>query len=115
MTANLCVVKISQMDKSQEQQSKKSSGISKAGFKMPSVINSFLNFLAEFLISSQDVIGIDIGSGYIKILQLHKKSKEYVIRKCVTRAFPQAAKDNSAEKRKLALEFVKEFIAETHS
>jgi len=82
---------------------------------MPPVVNTLLNILAEFLISGQDVIGIDIGSSYIKILQLHKKSKKYVISKSITRAFPQAVKDNNLEKRKLALEFVKEFIAETHS
>ena len=103
------------MDKPQEPTNKKISGVSKAGFKMPAVINSLLNFLAEFLISSQDVIGIDIGSSYIKILQLHKKNKKYVVRKCITRAFPQAARDNNAEKRKLAQEFVKEFVAEAHS
>ena len=103
------------MDKLQELQKKFAPGSTKAGFKMPAVFNSLLNFIAEFLISSQDVIGIDIGSNYIKILQLRKKGKKYLIRKCITRAFPQAAKDNSAEKKKLAQEFVKEFLAESRS
>ncbi|MCX5708711.1 MAG: pilus assembly protein PilM [Candidatus Omnitrophica bacterium] len=103
------------MDKPQESVSKNSSGVSRAGFRAPAFLNGLFNFLVEFLISSQDVIGIDIGSSYIKILQLHKKSKKYVVRKCITRALPQVAKDNNAEKRKLAQEFVKEFIAETRS
>jgi type IV pilus assembly protein PilM len=103
------------MDKLQELQKKFVPGAAKTGFKMPAVFSSLLNFLAEILISSQDVIGIDIGSSYIKILQLHKKGKKYLIRKCITRAFPQAAKDNSAEKKKLAQEFVKEFLAESRS
>jgi type IV pilus assembly protein PilM len=103
------------MDKPQEPKSKISSGAPKAAFKMPAVLNSLLNFITEFLISSQDVIGIDIGSSYIKILQLQRKNKKYVVRKCITRALPQVAKDNNVEKRKLVQEFVKEFIAETHS
>jgi type IV pilus assembly protein PilM len=103
------------MDKPQEQRSRKPSLLSRAGLKITALVNNFLNFLAEYLISSQDVIGIDIGSSYIKILRLHKKGKKYLIRKSITRALPQAAKDNSAEKRKLVQEFVKEFLVEARS
>jgi len=103
------------MDKPLDPQNKKSPKAAGAGFKMPVVFNKLLNALVEFFISSQDVIGIDIGTSYIKILQLQKKNKKYVVRKCITRALPQAVKDNNLEKRKLAQEFVKEFIAETHS
>ncbi len=103
------------MDKPQEQRTQKSSGITKPGFQTPVFLNNMLSLFAEFLISSQDVIGIDIGSSYVKILQLQKRSKRYIIRKCITRAFPQAIKENSAERKKLVQEFVKEFIAETHA
>ncbi len=103
------------MDKLKETKSKTQAGASKLNFKMPALVTNLLRFLAEFIISSQDVIGIDIGSSYIKILQLQKKKNKYDVRKCITRALPQSAKDNNQEKRKLAQEFVKEFIAETHA
>ncbi len=103
------------MDKLQEPQKKILPGTSRPGSRISAVFNNLLALLADFFISSQDVIGVDIGSGYIKILQLHKQGKKYLIRKCITRALPQTAKVNSAEKKKLVQEFVKEFLADAHS
>ncbi|MDD5347973.1 MAG: pilus assembly protein PilM, partial [Candidatus Omnitrophica bacterium] len=87
----------------------------KISLNLSGLVNTFLTSLASFIISSQDVIGLDVGSSYIKIVQLQKKNNRYTIRKCITRALPQAVRDNPAEKRKLVQEFVKEFVAETHS
>jgi type IV pilus assembly protein PilM len=82
----------------------------KPSFQFP--FSRFFAFFANLLVSAQDFIGIDIGSSYIKLLQLGKRGKSYVVRHAITRALPQIAKENPAEKRKLVQEFVKEFIAE---
>jgi len=74
---------------------------------------SFLKGMINALIFPQNVIGIDIGTSYIKIIQLHKNGDNYSVRNCVTRAFPAAARDNHAERIKSALVFIKEFIAES--
>ncbi len=71
-----------------------------------------LSFIRNIIVSTQNVIGIDIGSGYIKIVQLQKTGKGYTITNCITRAIPQVAKDNTEEKKKLIKEFIKSFIAD---
>ena len=87
----------------------------KPAVNLSSLFNNFLAFVSNFIMSSQDIIGLDVGSSYIKIVQLQRKRKRYHIRKCITRALPQTARDNAGEKRKLVQEFVKEFIAETNT
>ncbi len=103
------------MDKPQAQQIKMSASMAKRVFKLPSGKNVFLNFFNGFVSSHQDIIGIDAGSSYLKILLLRKRNKKYVIRKCLARAFPQAIKDNHSEKKKFCEEALKEFIAEIRS
>jgi type IV pilus assembly protein PilM len=98
------------MDNPKMPQKKAPAAIPKPSFKLP--IDKLFTLLTNLLTSPQNVIGIDIGSSYIKILQLQKSGKNYLIRNCITRALPQAAKENPAEKRKLVQEFVKEFVAE---
>ena len=85
------------------------SQINKPSFKLPT--GKLPSFLTNLLTSQQNIIGIDIGSSYVKLLQLQKSGKNYLIRNCITRALPQAAKDNPEEKRKVVQEYVKEFIA----
>lgn len=82
----------------------------KPRFKL--ILNNILSFIKNLLASTQNVIGLDIGSSYIKIVQLQRIRKGYVITNCITRAIPQVAKDNPAEKRKLIREFVKGFITD---
>jgi len=84
--------------------------ITKPSFKLPT--SKFLSFLTNLLTSQQNIIGIDIGSSYVKILQLQKSGRNYLIRNCITRALTQAAKDNPEEKRKLTREFMQKFIAD---
>jgi type IV pilus assembly protein PilM len=74
-----------------------------------------LSFLANFFTASHNIIGIDIGSSYIKILQLQKRGRSYLVRNCITRALPQTAKDNTEEKKKLVNAFVKEFVEESRT
>ncbi|MFH0790604.1 MAG: hypothetical protein V2A64_03135 [Candidatus Omnitrophota bacterium] len=80
--------------------------VSHARFK--SSLISFLFSIKNIFASTQSVIGIDVGYSYIKILQLHKAGKKYIITNCITRAIPQVIKDNPPEKRRLVQEFVKE-------
>ena len=77
------------------------------------LITPFLNLLTNFFASSQNIIGLDIGSAYIKIVQLQRERKGYVIANCVTRAIPLGVRDNPSQKKILIREFVKEFIAGT--
>ncbi len=76
------------------------------------ILGFILSFVKGIFTSTQNIIGIDIGSSYIKIVQLQKARKGHLITNCITRAIPQTAKDNPEEKRKLILEFVKQFIAD---
>jgi len=69
-------------------------------------------FIKNFFASSQNVIGIDIGSSHIKIVQLQKTSKGYMITNCIARAIPQGIKENTAEKKKVVQGFLSEFIAD---
>lgn len=82
----------------------------KSKFKL--LLNVFLSFIKNIFVSTQNVIGLDIGYSYLKIVQLQRVRKGYVISNCITRAIPQVAKDNPAEKRKLIREFVKGFITD---
>lgn len=100
------------MDKPQNPDGAKSPAESKPKVKIPFNINSVLFFLRNIFASTQNVIGIDIGSSYIKIAQLQKATRGYTITNCITRAIPSTVKENSAEKRKLIQEFVKQFIAD---
>lgn len=68
--------------------------------------------LSGFLDSSHNVIGIDIGAAYVKILQLQKNGLRYSVCNAVTRALPPAARENPVEKRKLVQELLREFISD---
>ncbi|MDD2703670.1 MAG: pilus assembly protein PilM [Candidatus Omnitrophica bacterium] len=91
--------------------------VQKTSFKKPanprgeSPRTVFPSFLKNILASTRNVIGIDIGSSYIKIVQLQKSRGGYLINNCVARALPQAIRDNPAEKRKITQGFLKEFIS----
>jgi len=76
-------------------------------------LEKILPFVKNFFASTQNVIGLDIGYSHIKVVQLQRVRQGYVITNYITRAIPQGAKDNSAQKRKLVREFVKEFIADS--
>ncbi|MFA6217419.1 MAG: pilus assembly protein PilM [Candidatus Omnitrophota bacterium] len=70
---------------------------------------SFQNFIA----SGQHVIGIDIGSSHIKVLQLQKISKGYLITDCVIRSIPLDIREDALAKKKLIQDIIKKFIAES--
>lgn len=75
-------------------------------------LDGFFSFLKSAF-TAGNVIGIDIGSSYIKILQLQKAGKNFSITHCITKAFPQQAKDNVGERKTLLQNLIKEFISDS--
>ena len=65
-----------------------------------------------FLTFQQQVIGIDVGSSYVKLLQLRKSGENYSVKNCITRAIPVQAKENPQEKKKLVSGLIREFMAD---
>lgn len=73
----------------------------------------FLKGVINALIFPQNVIGIDIGAGYIKILQLHKDGNNYAVRNCMVKNFSAQARDNHAERIKSGQGFIRDFLTES--
>jgi len=69
--------------------------------------------IKNFFLASQAVLGLDIGTSYIKLVQLQKSRNNYVLTGYRVRALPLHTKDNPQEKRKIITGFVNEFIAES--
>ena len=99
------------MDNPENQQNKTKKPDVKMKLKSPK--GGFFGALRNFVFPSPNVLGIDIGYGYIKILQLHRGAKGYVISNCITRAIPQDIKEDAAEKKKFTVGVVKQFIADS--
>ena len=76
-------------------------------------VNDFFSFLKNIFASAQNVIGIDIGTCVIKIAQLQKTAKGFSAVNYAARTIPAAIKDNPPEKRRLAQELLREFIADS--
>ena len=80
---------------------------SRGGFKpAPTRLNIF-SLVRNIFASAQNIIGIDIGSHSIKLLQLQKSAKGYAITNHITRTITQAVKDKPQEKKRIVKEFVK--------
>jgi type IV pilus assembly protein PilM len=60
----------------------------------------------------QEVIGIDVGASYVKLLQLRRSSDSYSVKNYTTRAIPAQARENAEEKKKAVSGFVREFMAD---
>ena len=67
---------------------------------------------AVFFTLRQQVIGIDIGASYVKLLQLHKAGESYSVKNYTTRAIPAQARDNADERKKTVAGFIREFLAD---
>ncbi|MBU1871175.1 MAG: pilus assembly protein PilM [Candidatus Omnitrophica bacterium] len=80
--------------------------------KLQFSIAAILSFIKNIFASTQNVIGLDVGTIYIKIVQLQKTRKGYTINNYITRAIPASVRDNPESKASLVTEFVKEFIAD---
>jgi type IV pilus assembly protein PilM len=62
----------------------------------------------------QQVVGIDIGASYVKLLQLHRTGGSYSVRNYMVRAIPAQARDNAEERKKVVAGFVKDFMSGAH-
>lgn len=67
----------------------------------------------QFFLSTQNTIGIDIGEGYIKIVQLQRSGKGHLLTDYRVRAIPLKIKDKPREKRTFMKEFIDEFVFES--
>ena len=74
------------------------------------VLNAFLSFFKNIFALTPSIIGLDIGTGAIKIAQLQKTANGYMLINYTTRTVPSSLKDNHLEKKRLVQELVKEFI-----
>lgn len=101
MTAVSAAVELRHMD-----DKKKTVSASSAGNKQPGAGVGLISF-------RQQVIGIDIGAGYIKLLHLRRSGEGYSVVNCVTRAVPAGIKDNPDEKKKLTAKLINEFFADS--
>ncbi|MFH1768663.1 MAG: pilus assembly protein PilM, partial [Candidatus Omnitrophota bacterium] len=72
----------------------------------------FFSSFESFFFSSQIVLGLDIGTSYIKILQLKKSRGSYLIADYRVRTLPLLTKDSVSERRDLVVSFVREFISD---
>ena len=73
----------------------------------------FLFFFRNIFLATQNTIGIDVGQGYIKIVQLQKGRGGYLLTDYRVRAIPYKIKDNIRERTKFIKEFVSEFISQS--
>lgn len=80
-------------------------------FKFP--LSAFLSFFKNIFASTQSIIGLDIGTSVIKVAQLQKTAKGYLLINYITRTVPGSIRDNLLEKKRLVQELVKEFIADS--
>ncbi|MFC1592395.1 pilus assembly protein PilM [Candidatus Omnitrophota bacterium] len=71
-----------------------------------------LSFVKNVFVATQNVIGLDVGTNYIKIVQLQKTRKGYTLNNYITRAIPSSVRDNPESKANLIKEFVKQFIVD---
>lgn len=69
--------------------------------------------LRNFFLATQSTLGIDVGNGYIKILQLQKSQGGYILSDYKVRAIPFKIKDNPREKNRFIKEFIDEYISQS--
>lgn len=77
--------------------------------KLKEILFSFRNTL----LSTQTTVGIDVGEGYIKMVQLQKSGGGYLLSDYKVRAIPLKLKDSAKEKNRFIKEFINEFISQS--
>jgi len=105
--------KTSETTTAERDSARRGTGPAESKLKLKLLARKAFFFIKDILASTQNVIGLDIGTSYIKIAQLQRTRVGYSITNCITRAIPAGIKDNPENKRNLVREFVKEFMADT--
>ena len=82
--------------------------------KFKPFLNTSLSFLKNLFLSHHAITGIDIGSSFIKIVQVVKTAKGYAIVDYLLEAIPEAGKNNADEKRKFIVQKIRSFLERTH-
>jgi type IV pilus assembly protein PilM len=85
----------------------------KSSFSLRDSLFLFSAAFRNFVASGQHVIGIDLGSSHIKVLQLQKISKGYLITDCVIRSIPLEIREDLPAKKKLFQDIIRKFIADS--
>ena len=81
----------------------------KLKFDFQEFFSGFKNSFA----ATQNTIGIDIGEAYIKIVQLQKSGKGYLLTDYRVRAIPYKLKNNPKERARFIKEFIGEFLSQS--
>jgi type IV pilus assembly protein PilM len=76
-------------------------------------IKEFFSGFTNSFAATQNTIGIDIGDAYIKIVQLQKSGKGYLLTDYRVRAIPYKLKSNPKERVRFIKEFVGEFLSQS--
>lgn len=79
--------------------------------KLP--LGRLFSFARNIFVSAQSIIGIDAGSSVVKIAQLQKTAKGYLLANYIARTIPQAVKENPAERKRLIQELLKGLAADS--
>lgn len=99
------------MDKPTEQENQDPLPQAKARAALP--LAGIFSAVTNIFASAQNIIGIDIGSSTIKIVQLQKNGNNHSLINYITRNIPRGLKDDPEEKNRLIRGFVKEFALES--
>lgn len=67
---------------------------------------SFRHFFSPF----QNIIGVDLGQGYLKLIQVQKSGGGYVLLDYKVRAIPHKVQNDVVEKEKFVKDFIQEYI-----
>ncbi len=78
-------------------------------FNITELFFSFKNFF----LATQSTLGIDVGHAYIKIVQLQKTRKGYVLTDYRVRAIPNRVREDLRERSRFIKEFIQEYIFQT--
>ena len=110
MTINVGVCRINQMNNSQKPSETQTLTDAKPKLSPSNSLSS----IKDIFVSTQNVIGLDIGTSYIKIVQLQRLRAGYLISNCMARAISTEIRNDPGRKKDLVKKFVEEFIADTN-
>ncbi len=73
-------------------------------------LNASLSSFKDIFLLRRDIIGLDIGSSFIKIVRLERRRKSYTLADYLLEEIPQSVKEKPDEKKRYISERIKDFI-----